>query len=71
LQNYLSTSDAKSTLSYSQYNTLKKHYSKLQEEKLLREGTLEELIAAYKKNNNPKYKAKILARMKKLQTSEK
>lgn len=71
LQNYLSTSDSKSALSYNQYNTLKQHFSHLQEEKLLKEGTLEELIVAYKKNNNPKYKAKILARMKELQASEK
>jgi len=71
LQNYLSTSDAQSALSYNQYNTLKKRYGKMKEEKLLKEGTLEELIAAYKKNNNPKYKTKILARMKELQASEK
>jgi len=71
LQNYLSTSDAKSALSYNQYNALKMRYTKLKEEKLLREGSLEELIAAYKKNKNPKYKAKIMARMKELQASEK
>jgi len=71
LQNYLSTSEAKSVLTYNQYNTLMKRYKKLKEEKLLREGTLEELISAYKKNNNPKYKAKILARMKELKTKKK
>jgi hypothetical protein len=67
LQNYLSTSDAKSTLSYSQYNTLTKRYQSLKEERLLKEGSLEELIAAYKKNNDPRYKSKIMTRIKELQ----
>jgi hypothetical protein len=67
LQNYLSTSSARNQLTYQQYNTLKAHYNYMKEEKLLREGSLEELIAAYKKNNDPKYKAKILTRIKALQ----
>jgi hypothetical protein len=70
LENYLSTSNAKNTLTYRQYNALKGRYRTLKEERLLKEGTLEELIDAYKKNNDPKYKAKILARMKALQAQE-
>jgi hypothetical protein len=71
LNNYLSTSEAKSTLTYSQHHTLQKRLNNLEEKQLLQNGTLEELIAAYKKNKNSKYKTKILTQMKELQKAEK
>ncbi len=67
LNNYLSTSEARSTLSYNQYNTLEKRSRQLYEKKLLESGSLEELITAYKKNKNPQYKAKIMSRIKEIQ----
>jgi len=67
LNNYLSTSDAKSVLSYSQYNTLKSRNNQLQEQDLLQNGSLEELITAYKKNKNPHFKSKIMQQIKKIQ----
>ena len=70
LNNYLSTSEAKSALSYAQYNTLKNRNSQLQEKDLLENGSLEELITAYKKNENPRYKSKIMQRIKKIQKSQ-
>ena len=45
-------------------------YKKLQEEKLLREGTLEELISAYKVNKNIKYKKRIMSLMKAKQKNQ-
>jgi hypothetical protein len=70
LNNYLSTAEAKSTLSYTQYNKLKKRNSQLQEKDLLENGSLEELITAYKKNKNPRYKSKIMQRIKEIQKSK-
>ncbi|OQX50516.1 MAG: hypothetical protein B5M46_00180 [Epsilonproteobacteria bacterium 4484_20] len=67
LSNYLATSEAKSTLSYSQYNTLKSRNSQLREKDLLENGSLEELITAYKKNQDPRYKSKIMQRIKEIQ----
>jgi len=67
LDKYLSSSEAKSALSYEQYNILSKRNSQLKEKKLLAEGSLEELITAYKKNKNPKYKSKIMQRIKEIQ----
>ena len=64
LQRYLAKSETSSSLSYSQYKKLQKHARKMKEEKLLKEGSLEELIAAYKINKNPKYKKRILILMK-------
>ena len=69
LENYLSTAEAKSTLTPKQYLVLKKRNSRLKEEKLLREGSLEALITAYKKDNNPRYKTKIMQRIKEIQQS--
>ena len=70
LNNYLSTSEAKSALSYTQYNTLKRKNSQLQEADLLQNGSLEELITAYKKNKNPRYKSKIMQRIKEIQRNK-
>ena len=70
LNNYLSTSEAKSALSYTQYNTLKRKNSQLKEEDLLQNGSLEELITAYKKNQNQKYKSKIMQRIKEIRKKQ-
>ena len=67
LSNYLSTAEAKRALSFIQYNTLKNRNNQLQEQDLLQNGSLEELITAYKKNKNPRYKAKIMQRIKEIQ----
>jgi len=64
LQRYLLRNETRSSLSNSQYRSLQKHARKLKEENLFREGSLEELIAAYKVNKNPKYKKRILSLMK-------
>lgn len=63
LNTYLSKDESRDDLTYNQYNKLKE---KLKEEKLLQEGSLEEVIAAYKKNKDPRYKAKSLELMKKV-----
>jgi len=67
LHHYLMGTTAKERLSPQQYATLKQRDKKLEEEKLLQEGSLEALITAYKKNNNPRYKTKIMQRIKELQ----
>ncbi|WP_295421055.1 hypothetical protein [Sulfurovum sp.] len=70
LHSYLSSGDARNDLTYNQYNTLQKRRTTLREEKLLRDGSLEELIEAYKKNKDPRYKARILMLMKKAQENK-
>jgi len=67
LERYLSSGEAKKELHPTQYAALQKRSSRMKEQKLLREGSLEELITAYKANNNPRYKAKIMQRIKVLQ----
>lgn len=67
LDTYLSEQGTRDDLTYNQYNALKE---KLKEEKLLQEGSLEEVIAAYKKNRDPRYKARSLLLMKKAQESQ-
>ncbi len=64
LRRYLAKPGTASSLSYKQYRSLQQHAKKLKEERLLSEGSLEELIAAYKVNKNPKYKQRILTLMK-------
>ena len=70
LNNYLSTSEAKNALSYTQYHTLKRKNSQLQEEDLLQNGSLEKLITAYKNNKDPRYKSKIMQRIKEIQKNK-
>ncbi len=67
LNTYLSKNGTREHLTYNQYNTLNE---KLKEEKILRDGSLEEVLAAYKKNNDPRYKEKILVLMKKAQENK-
>ncbi len=64
LSTYISKDTTKNSLSSSQYSALKQRKVVLQEEKLLREGSLEELITAYKVNKSPKYKERIMLLMK-------
>ena len=66
LNTYLSTSESREDLTYNQYNTLKE---RLKEERLLVDGSLEEVIAAYKKNKDPRFKTRSLELMKKVQES--
>ena len=69
LSTYIANKATKNSLSYNQYNMLRDRKSSLQEEKLFKEGSLEELIAAYKVNKNPKYKKRIMSLMKAKQES--
>jgi hypothetical protein len=71
LSTYISKNTTKNALSYSQYNALKQRRTVLQEEKLLSEGSLEELITAYKVNKSPKYKERIMLLMKEKQKQKK
>lgn len=61
---YISEDETRDLLSYQEYTMLKGRKTYLQEEKLLKEGSLEELIAAYKTNKNPAYKKRIMSLMK-------
>ena len=70
LSAYLSQKETRSSLSARQYKGLKKRKKFLQEEKLFNEGSLEDLIAAYKKNKNPKYKERILLLIKEEQENK-
>ena len=64
LSAYIANKATQNSLSYNQYNMLQRRKIVLKEEKLFKEGSLEELIAAYKVNKNPKYKARIMSLMK-------
>jgi len=70
LNTYISTGSAKNDLTYSQYSQLVQKRIKLNEKRVLENGSLEELIAAYKKNKKPQYKARILTLMKKVQEAK-
>ena len=70
LKRYLSKSSTKSSLTPSEYQDLSTHLAKMKEENLFTEGSLEELIAAYKVNKDPKYKQRIMALMKETQNSQ-
>ena len=67
LDGYLSESKTKDTLSFNQFSQLKQRHEELKEAKLLKEGSLEELISIYKTNKDPKYKNRILQLMKEAQ----
>jgi len=64
LSAYISEDETRDSLSYQEYTMLKGRKTYLQEEKLLKEGSLEDLIAAYKTNKNPAYKKRIMSLMK-------
>ncbi|BAF73181.1 hypothetical protein SUN_2241 [Sulfurovum sp. NBC37-1] len=70
LNNFLSSSEARSTFSTTQYNNLKIRNQRLEEKNLLENGSLEELITTYKKDKSPIYKQKIMQRIKEIQQNE-
>ncbi len=67
LQRYLAKNTTQFLLTDLEYQTLKTHFTKIKEESLFNEGSLEELIAAYKVNKDPKYKKRIMVLMKETQ----
>ncbi len=70
LDTYLSRGGARDHLTYNQYNKLKERHTALKKERVLHEGSLEELISAYKINKDPRYKKRILILMKEVQESK-
>ena len=70
LSTYISQRATRNSLSYRQYTMLKGRKTFLQEEKLFNEGSLEDLINAYKVNKNPKYKKRIMSLMKDTQENK-
>lgn len=70
LSAYLSQKETRGSLSTRQYRHLKRRKTRLQEEKLFNEGSLEDLITAYKKNKDPKYKERILVLIKEKQENQ-
>ena len=67
LDSYLAESTTKESLSFNQFRQLERRHATLKEEKLLHEGSLEELISAYKVTKKPSYKKRILEQMKEVQ----
>ncbi len=70
LQNYIAQSATKNRLSSRQYTMLKRRETSLREEKLFNQGSLEELIAAYKVNKDPTYKKRIMTLIKDTQDKQ-
>ena len=70
LSTYISQRATRNSLSYRQYTMLKGRKTFLEEEKLFNEGSLEDLINAYKVNKNPKYKKRIMSLMKEQQENK-
>ncbi|UPT77383.1 hypothetical protein MN086_10050 [Sulfurovum sp. XGS-02] len=70
LSAYLSQKETRGALSNHQYSMLKRRKKSLQEEKLFNEGSLEDLIAAYKINKDPNYKKRILLLIKEKQENK-
>ena len=67
LQDYLSKPQTKSALEPGQYSLLEHRLATMEKQQLLEEGSLEALIAEYKKNHDPEFKKHILERIKQLQ----
>ncbi len=65
LGNYLNSTESRAALTPAQYTILQHRLQILQQEKLLEEGSLETLIAAYEKNHDPRFKQRILELLKK------
>lgn len=70
LENYLNTPESRTDLSPTQYASLQQRLKILQQEKLLQEGSLETLIAAYEKNHNPRFKQRIMQLLKAQNTTQ-
>ena len=64
LGNYLNSSQSRATLTPAQYTMLQHRLETLQQEKLLREGSLETLISAYEENHDPRFKRRIMELLK-------
>ena len=54
LSEYIADKKTKNTLSYNQYYKLTRRKSKLEERRLVKHGSLEEIITAYKVNKKEK-----------------
>ncbi|MBA1420467.1 MAG: hypothetical protein FAF03_06315 [Epsilonproteobacteria bacterium] len=67
LESYLNDNKTKNSLTFNQYTQLTQRYTTLKDEKMLKDGSLEELISSYKTNKNPRYKKRILELMKEAQ----
>jgi hypothetical protein len=70
LNRYLESPESDYTLTHKQRKALQERRRTLKETYLLQHGSLEALIAAYKKNNDPRYKARIMTLMKEAQERE-
>ena len=70
LESYLSGEESKYALSYKERKVLQARRKSLRGEWLLKHGSLEELISAYKSNGDPRYKARIMILMKRAQERE-
>ena len=64
---YLANKKSKNHLSYNQYQKLQKRYASLKHQHILRYGSLEALIAEYKKSHDPRIKTRILQKLKEAQ----
>jgi len=69
LHRFLQTKEAQDKLNFTQFSQLSFRESRLREEELLRNGSIEELIAQYKKTNNPRYKKKAMELMRSNKTT--
>jgi len=69
LHKFLHSKQAKESLSYAEFSKLSYKEAQLREKELLANGSIEELIAEYKKTNNPRYKKKAMELMKKVNKS--
>ena len=67
LDSYLAERTTRRSLSWYQDAQLERRHATLKEEKLLKEGSLEKLISAYKVTKKPSYKKRILELMKEVQ----
>jgi len=64
LHKFLHSKKAKESLSYAEFSRLTYKEAKLREDELLKHGSIEELIAEYKRTNNPRYKQKAMQLIK-------
>ena len=69
LETYLHSPKSKQELTYGEQQVLKHRLTQLKQEKMLQDAPLETLISEYKKNKDPRFKARILERIKALQHS--
>ena len=66
LERYLNSKESQKALTSGQYALLEHRLEKLKQQKLMKEGTLEELIEAYHENKDPKLKKRIMERIKEI-----